>query len=62
MSEKYQELYLTLNDGRVIKAIVKEFCKQDDRLFVHPQFQVSEPKELPNGCRWVVLNDEEQAK
>ncbi len=50
--KKYQTIYLHLSDGREIAATVKEFCKEGDKLFLHPQFKVTEPKELPKDCYW----------
>ena len=50
--ERYQMIIFHLSDGRTIKATVPEFCKEGDTLLLLPQFEVTEPKELPSGTRW----------
>lgn len=55
MADKYQIIFLHLSDDRQLQAVVPEFCKEGDRLFLHPQFEVTEPRELPEDCRWSTL-------
>lgn len=58
--ELYQTIYLHLSDGRTIAATVKEFCKEGDKLFIHPQFEVTEPKPLPKDCYWSSIEEEKE--
>lgn len=53
--EKYQVIYLHLSDGRTLKATVPAFCKEGDKLYIHPQFEVTEPQEMPEDCYWSIM-------
>ena len=53
---KYQTIYLHLTDGRIIKATVPAFMEEGDR-FIVENVQVSQPKELPDGCKFEELED-----
>jgi len=57
MDSKYQQIIIRLSDGRKLVAIVPEFCKEGDELYLHPQFEVTAPKKLPNGYSWGKLTD-----
>lgn len=50
--QRYQLISLHLSDGRTILAIVPEFCKEGDRLYLHPEFEVTAPREMNDDCHW----------
>lgn len=52
---RYQVIFLRLSDGRTIAAIVPEFCKEGDKLYLHPQFKVTEPRDMPSDSYWSTL-------
>ena len=56
--KKYQTIWLHLSDGRTISATVPEFCKKGDKLYVHPQFEVTEPRDMPPDSYWSTLTEE----
>ncbi len=60
MAERYQIIYLHLSDGRTLQATIKEFCKEGDKLYLHPQLEVTEPREMPADCHWSTLKSEKQ--
>lgn len=53
----YQTIFLHLSDGRTILAVVPEFCKEGDKLYLLPQFEVTKPKELDKNCRWSSISE-----
>jgi hypothetical protein len=48
MTEKFQNIILTLSDGREIIATTKEFMKEDEKLKLE-RIQITAPRELPDG-------------
>lgn len=55
-TDKYQIIVLHLSDGRQLSAAVKEFCKKGDKLYLHPQFEVTEPREMEDGYVWDTMS------
>ena len=48
MTDKYQNIILTLSDGREVIATTKEFMKEGDDLKIM-DIKVTPPRELPEG-------------
>jgi hypothetical protein len=55
MSEKYQTIIMYLSDGRQLHAVVPEFCRPGDNLYLYPQFEITESREMPSGYSWAKM-------
>jgi len=54
-NDQYQIIYIHLSDGRELRAAVPVFCNEGDKLFLHPEFEVTEPRQMPKGSHWATI-------
>jgi hypothetical protein len=52
----YQNIYLHLSDGRVIKASIPAFLEEDETVLII-KVEFGKPKELPEGTYFGKIDD-----
>jgi hypothetical protein len=59
MADRYQQITMTLSDGRRLTAIVPEFYKEGDPPLRLRSIEVNPAQDMPPDCHWAPLAEGE---